>query len=166
MKTLKILLILTVLGSGLFVGCSEDSNPLSSYGNSNPNHKDEHSSFLVGRTLVWHHDGLEIKANGEKIVSADAGFSVDMGGKYNLLITFDGWTNSDTSAYVSKVSISADGYDLLLESGEPYINRHHELYFPNLDASNIRFYIALWSDDFEINSNAKLSISNIKVYKY
>lgn len=164
MKTFKILLFFTFLGISMFSGCSEDNNPLNGFDNSGLDSKSKSIFDNIEHSLIWRHEGLKIKAIGERIVSADTDFIVDYDANYNLLVTFDGWTNADTSAYVSKLSILADGNSLCTLTGERYINGHHELYFSNVNAGYIRFYIALWCDDPEFNSNADLNISNIKIY--
>lgn len=78
MKVLNSIFTITALFLTFAGGCTECYNPLSGYVDLRPKGKDEYASFKMGHTLVWKHDILKIKAKGERIVSADTGFSIVM----------------------------------------------------------------------------------------
>jgi hypothetical protein len=113
--------------------------------------------------LIWSHDGISIKASGEKIVSDELLCQNDGNILTGIRISFDGWTDADTSSYISLLNIFNGEEVLLLESGGDQINRHHELFF-NINGLNpLKFYIRLWCDE-PYCTNASLKISNIRIY--
>ena len=161
-KIIKSVIVLLVLTAGITIspGCTEN--------NTLPVNAPEFSSGHdhAGKTLLWEHNGLAVNANGERIVNDE--ISCNLQGLFynNILIEFDGFTNADTTLYVSQVTVEIDGEAVLIENGEQYINRHHEINIENIQSCRVRFYIALWCDEIVCSSSAKLEISNLKIYNY
>jgi hypothetical protein len=133
-----------------------------------PEINSEHETAVQnpGRKLLWRCDGMGIEASNEHIVWSELSCQIDPNRIYRLIVEYDGWTNTNVSDYISQVSINTDSCNIYLESGEEYINRHHELDFANISSSQIRFYIALWCDKTDCNGHVALKISNIRVYCY
>ncbi len=161
-KSLKLLFMLSLL-SFLPGACSDniDSVNLPNELNVRRNNKSLQSDGI--EKLIWSHDGIGIKANGEKIVSDELLCQNDGNILTGIRISFDGWTDADTSSYVSQLNIFNGEEVLLCEGGSDQISRHHELFFNINGLSLVKFYISLWCDEPNC-TNASLKISNIRVY--
>jgi hypothetical protein len=144
----------------LLIGCSDNLNGI------NPSKPEKNSYDASGRSLLWANDGFTIKANGEWIVNNEVTCDKGDARLTNILIIYDGWTNADTSTYVSQVSILGDNETLFNETGEQYINQHHILTFNISNINQIKVYAALWCDGYEgYCSSAGLKISNLKIFE-
>ena len=162
MKTIASIITASVLSA--LSGCSDNFNPVSSLEVAEKKQSNNPAQIQINGTLLWEHSGMAVIASGERIVWEEVFCDLQRDGNNNILITFDGWTNADTTSYVSQVTIEAEGRTLLTEGGEQYINRHHGLNVENIETGTIRFYIALWCDEIECSSSAALKISDIKIY--
>ena len=153
-------MLIGTLTSILGTGCSDNLNGI------DLNKQERSTVDAFGRTLLWSKDEFDISANGERIVNNEEKYIKGDEKVINIQITYDGYTNADTSTYVSQVSIFGDSESLYNETGEQYINRHHSLNFNIANYNQVRFYIALWCDGWEeYCSSATLKISNLKIYQ-
>ena len=159
-------LIFTLFILVLISGCSENPNPVNIDAAIPEIEKPVSPSIKSYKNLIWEHDGISVEANGEQMVYSEVYCDLRLITRSKTLITFDGWTNADTTSYISEVLIENNGQILLTESGEMYINRHHEILLENTGVGILRFYIRLWCDEVECNSSATLRKSKIKIYKY
>ena len=123
---------------------------------------------VQGRTLVWSHDGINVRAIGGPGASNEIFSSVTADRISDVLVTFDGWTNSDRSTYASRLVVSNETEDnvMLAVSGERRINKHHEIYARIQSRNQVRFYIELKDAGLDsAPSSASLEISNIRIFK-
>lgn len=158
-------LILTIFILIIISGCSENPNPVSNDIILSEIEIPESPSVNSHNNLIWEHDGISVDANGERMVFSEVYCDLRHRTRSKILITFDGWTNADTTSYIAEVLIENNGQILFTESGEMYINRHHEIILENTGFGILRFYIRLWCDEVECNSSATLRKSKIKIYK-
>jgi len=158
-------LIFTIFILVLISGCSENPNPVNSDATLSEIKTSVSPNIKSYKNLIWKHDGISVEANGERFVYSEVYCDLRQITRSKLFVTFDGWTNADTTSYISDVLIESDGQTLFTESGELYINRHHEFLLENTGYSNLRFYIRLWCDEVECNSSAALRVFKIKIYK-
>jgi len=165
-KTIITTILICALTSILMIGCSDNVNGIDlNRPERNTGDPSSSSGQVVGKTLLWSKDELTIMANGERIVNNEVTYNKGDAKVTNIQITYDGYTNADTSTYVSQVSILGDNENLFIETGEQYINQHHSLNFNISNYNQIRFYTALWCDGWEeYCSSATLKISNLKIY--
>jgi len=159
-------LIFTIFILVIISGCSENLNPVSSDATLSEIEIPVSPSVKSSKNLIWEHDGISVEANGERMVYSEVYCDLRHSTRSKILITFDGWTNADTTSYISEVLIESNGQTLFTESGEMYINRHHEILLENTGIGILRFYIRLWCDEVECNSSATLRKSKIKIYKH
>jgi hypothetical protein len=157
--------IFTIIILSTFSGCSEYQNPAESVATSLQIETETSSNIKSYKKLIWKHDGIAVEARGEHIVYADVYCDLRNSDRSKVLVTFDSWTDADTTSYISNLLIECEGQTLFFESGGMYINRHHEILLENSGSMNLRFYISLWCDEVECNSTASLRISKINVYK-
>jgi len=158
-------LIFTLIILVIITGCSENPNPVISDATLPETEYQVSRNIKSYKNLIWENDGISVEANGERIVYSEVYCDLRHSIRSKILITFDGWTNADTTSYISNLLIESNGQTLLLESGEMYINRRHEFLLENTGNGILRFYIRLWCDEVECKSSAALRISKIKVYK-
>ena len=164
MKTLTSLITISIL---LFLsGCSDSSNPLSSINTSGKMETGSSAYNGAEKTLLWKNNGISVKADGEYLVYEDLFCNIDHQVRTNLRVTFNGWTDADTTSYISTLVIENNGETIFLENGGQYINRYHDLYFENINQGSLRFYISLWCDDVQCNSTASLQMTQISVSRY
>lgn len=161
-RTLSIILIIIL---EVLSGCSDIPNPVNSDLTYSEKESSESAIIKNFKNLIWKHDGISVTANGEHLVTAEVICDLSHFVRSKVLITFDGWTNADTTSYISVVAIESDGQTLFLESGGLYINRHHEFLLQNIGNGILRFYISLWCDEIKCNSTAELKIVKINIYK-
>lgn len=161
--TVKSIVISFFLSS--LYSCSDNFNPAGNSENIMPGSGNS-VNLSVKKTLLWENNGINIYARGERLVNSEVIAEFQCSRQKNLLISFDACTNADTTSYVSQLTVENGQNVLLLEGGEMYINRHHDIILSDSGIHTIRFYISLWCDEIEFNSSAKLCISNLKVYSY
>lgn len=159
-------LIFTIFILVIISGCSENPNQVSGDATLSEIEFPVSHSIKTYKNLIWEHDGISVEANGEWMVYSEVYCDLRHITRSKTLITFDGWTNADTTSYISEILIESDGQTLFTESGEMYINRHHEIFLENTGIGILRFYIRLWCDEVECNSSATLRKSKIKIYKH
>lgn len=116
------------------------------------------------KSLLWEHKGISVNASGQSFVYNDLYVYHNPIFRTGVEIYFTGWTDADTTSYISLLTIQNNGETIFMESGGLYINGNHVLYLNNIEPGNLRFYISLWCDDIECNSKAGLEISKIKLY--
>ena len=142
MKTIHKILITLGLVLLCFAGCESDLTGVKE----TELQKSSNDILLQSDGQMYYEQTIMLPATGDAVT-----------------ISFDGFTNADTTDYIALVVITADGVGTIdVLNGGDYINGSYNKSVIN-QWQNITIRAVLWSDEINILSNATLKLTDIQV---